>query len=146
MRSNDVWLGMPYDVFCFTGIQMLMAGTIGCQLGTYTHNVGSMHLYDKNAKAVEECFEHSMNIKKLEHRWDSNDLHQVAYAVKLEESIRVKALTIDTLTERAAEELGKDSMLADLVRCCARKRGVELSLQSDSLTKGFANMKDCKHG
>lgn len=48
MRSNDAWLGLPYDVFCFTSIQSLMANALEVELGTYTHHVGSMHLYDKN--------------------------------------------------------------------------------------------------
>lgn len=55
MRSNDVWLGMPYDIFVFTCIQILLANTLGVEPGTYTHNVGSMHLYEKNHKAAEEA-------------------------------------------------------------------------------------------
>jgi len=55
MRSNDVWLGMPYDVFCFTSIQRLLAGELGIIPGSYTHVVGSMHLYDKNNKAAHDA-------------------------------------------------------------------------------------------
>lgn len=45
MRSNDVWLGFPYDVFNFTSIQKYVASAVDCKLGTYRHIVGSMHLY-----------------------------------------------------------------------------------------------------
>lgn len=55
MRSNDVWLGMPYDVYVNTCIQQLLANSLDLRLGTYTHNVGSMHLYDKNREAAQEA-------------------------------------------------------------------------------------------
>lgn len=57
MRSNDAWLGMPYDIFCFTSIQRLLAGELGMMPGTYTHNVGSMHLYDRNYVAARSATE-----------------------------------------------------------------------------------------
>lgn len=48
MRSNDLWLGLPYDVYVFTTIQRLIASQLGVALGTYAHFVGSLHLYDKD--------------------------------------------------------------------------------------------------
>jgi thymidylate synthase len=48
IRSNDVWLGVPYDVFCFCGLQMLVASALKLELGWYQHDAMSMHLYDRN--------------------------------------------------------------------------------------------------
>ncbi len=48
MRSNDVWLGFPYDLFNFTTLQNYVASALGLELGNYTHHVGSLHLYEKN--------------------------------------------------------------------------------------------------
>lgn len=48
MRSNDLWQGFPYDVFCFTAVQRLIAYELGVEVGTYTHHVGSIHLYDRD--------------------------------------------------------------------------------------------------
>ena len=50
MRSNDIWLGMPYDFFAFMSFQNLLAMELGVELGTYTHVAGSLHLYEKNYK------------------------------------------------------------------------------------------------
>ncbi len=50
MRSNDAFLGLPHDVFAFTFLQELVARSIGVQVGTYKHAVGSLHLYDKHRK------------------------------------------------------------------------------------------------
>lgn len=56
MRSNDAWLGFPYDVFCFTYIQKLVAAELGVPTGWYNHSVGSMHLYDKHwPQSFEAC-------------------------------------------------------------------------------------------
>jgi thymidylate synthase len=59
MRSNDLWLGTLYDVFCFTVLQELMANELGVELGVYYHHVGSLHLYEKNyndaARVLDAC-------------------------------------------------------------------------------------------
>jgi len=52
MRSNDVYLGLPYDYFCFTMLMEWVAATLGYRLGTYTHNVGSMHVYHSDLSKV----------------------------------------------------------------------------------------------
>ena len=50
MRSNDIWMGFPYDVFQFTCMQILMSMELGVELGTYTHVAGSLHLYQRDVK------------------------------------------------------------------------------------------------
>ena len=52
MRSNDIWMGFPYDVFQFTCIQIYLAMRLNVDLGTYTHIVGNLHLYKRNYKEV----------------------------------------------------------------------------------------------
>lgn len=54
MRSNDVWLGMPYDVFGFTCIQQIIAESIGVNVGWYQHQAASMHLYARNKEKAEQ--------------------------------------------------------------------------------------------
>lgn len=48
MRSNDIWMGFPYDVFQFTNMLILMSMELGVDIGTYTHVVGSLHLYQRD--------------------------------------------------------------------------------------------------
>lgn len=52
MRSNDIWMGFPYDVFQFTCLQIYLAMRLNVNLGTYTHITGSLHLYKRNVKEV----------------------------------------------------------------------------------------------
>lgn len=60
MRSNDVWLGMPYDVFNFSMLGALVCAHLrskGCpdlRLGMLLLTAGSLHLYEKNYLAAAE--------------------------------------------------------------------------------------------
>lgn len=52
MRSNDAFRGLTHDIFAFTMIQELVAGTLGLDLGSYYHFVSSMHLYEVDLDKV----------------------------------------------------------------------------------------------
>ncbi|MCR4377222.1 MAG: thymidylate synthase [Rhodospirillales bacterium] len=45
MRSNDLFLGMPYNFVQFMTLQELMAGWLGVHVGTYHHVSDSLHYY-----------------------------------------------------------------------------------------------------
>lgn len=57
MRSNDAWLGLPYDVYNFTQLQRAVAGSLGLGQGEYHHIVGSLHLYEQHYDAAAACAE-----------------------------------------------------------------------------------------
>jgi thymidylate synthase len=48
MRSNDLWTGLPYDMFTATILHELMAGWLEVELGAYHHHVDSLHLYERD--------------------------------------------------------------------------------------------------
>lgn len=54
MRANDAYVGLLSDVFSFTFLQEYCACALGCEVGTYSHHVGSMHVYERNCESVEE--------------------------------------------------------------------------------------------
>jgi len=58
MRSNDIWLGLPYDVHNFTCIQILLAKQLDLLVGTYTHLDGSLHAYASDFGKIKECITH----------------------------------------------------------------------------------------
>lgn len=57
MRSNDAYLGLPHDVFCFTLLQEWVARRLRLELGAYKHAVGSLHLYDDDSVRVQRYLE-----------------------------------------------------------------------------------------
>jgi len=54
MRSNDIWLGFPYDIVQFAALQAAIAADLDVPMGTYTHSVGSLHLYDNDRETADE--------------------------------------------------------------------------------------------
>lgn len=56
MRSNDLWLGLPYDIFCWTSLQILVAQCLRVEVGEYYHQAMSLHCYEKDWEKVDESF------------------------------------------------------------------------------------------
>jgi thymidylate synthase len=61
MRSNDVWLGLPYDVFNFTRIQAYVAAQLGVGASVYRHHVGSLHIYEPHFDRALEVIAEEAN-------------------------------------------------------------------------------------
>lgn len=57
MRSNDAFLGLPYDLFNFTMLQNVVAAYLGITVGSYTHVVGSLHLYEQHFDRAREIID-----------------------------------------------------------------------------------------
>lgn len=54
MRSNDYWLGLPYDLMMFSCAHRAMADALNVEAGEYVHTVGSMHLYMRDVAGAYE--------------------------------------------------------------------------------------------
>ncbi len=54
MRSNDVWLGVAYDFWMFTRLQMTLAWALGLEVGDYTHHAMSLHIYERDWGKVND--------------------------------------------------------------------------------------------
>lgn len=65
MRSNDIWKGLPYDAIYFVSImdeilEQLKPTYPELEKGTYTHFVGSIHIYDNDMDKVEKCLNNDL--------------------------------------------------------------------------------------
>ena len=54
MRSQDAWLGMPYDLGQFSMLLFAVAQALGVKVGEHAHSLGSLHLYEKHWAAAEK--------------------------------------------------------------------------------------------
>lgn len=54
MRSNDAFLGLPYDMFQFTQLQMSIANALQLDYGWYRHTALSLHIYEKDFTAAQQ--------------------------------------------------------------------------------------------
>ncbi|GAA2651505.1 hypothetical protein GCM10010400_03640 [Streptomyces aculeolatus] len=53
MRGQDVWIGMPYDVFFYSVLHELAAGWLDAKLGEFHLHIGSLHIYDEHVEQAE---------------------------------------------------------------------------------------------
>ncbi len=61
MRSNDAWLGTPYDTFNFSAISFWIAlhlnrNGIKCKVGSLNIQAGSRHIYETDFKKLDSLF------------------------------------------------------------------------------------------
>ncbi len=68
MRSSDVWLGLPYDIFNFTLVAALVACTYNermdpVELGTLTVTAASSHAYERDWSRIKECLEDRTSVR-----------------------------------------------------------------------------------
>lgn len=54
MRSNDLWLGLPYNLIQFTTLQEIMSGWLGVEPGSYNHVSDSLHVYKRDWADLEK--------------------------------------------------------------------------------------------
>jgi len=83
MRSNDVWLGTPYDTFNFSAISFWIAlhlnrNGIKCKVGSLNIQAGSRHIYETDFKKLDSLFTSNYDDKpeisfnKLINKYENN--------------------------------------------------------------------------
>jgi thymidylate synthase len=65
VRSNDVILGVPFDVPGFALLQCLLAQELGVRPGIYSHSISNAHIYDSHFAAAEELLKRSNTHDKV---------------------------------------------------------------------------------
>lgn len=148
MRSNDIWLGLPYDIFASTCIQRLVADALKIKCGTYTHQVGSLHLYEKNWQAASESLNKSRCVssvdKCLKHGWIGSNrlkchMDQRAYwKAQVQRALCAEGRYRNGL-DGSAEQVELCDMLYDAVSCCARQFDWLSPTSSPILQKALKN-------
>jgi thymidylate synthase len=134
MRSNDVLLGLPHDVFSFTMLQELIAREVGVKLGKYRHSVGSLHLYEKDEQRGREFLaEGWQETSPMPAMPAGPQWHAIRKIVAIEKDLR-DGVDVDI------PSLGLDNYWLDLVRLLkifslTKKRTNEALAQAEALRK-----------
>jgi thymidylate synthase len=52
MRSNNAFTVLPYDVYNFTKLQNYISGQLGIEIGSYYHQVNSLHIFKRDVDKI----------------------------------------------------------------------------------------------
>ena len=89
MRSNDVFIGLLHDAFCFSMIQEVVARSIAVDVGQYIHVAGSLHLYDNNADDARRFLDEGyFGTKEMPPMPDLDPMAAVAEILAVEAQLR----------------------------------------------------------
>lgn len=84
MRSNDVFLGMPYDFTQFIALQGAVAKALDLEMGTYTHCVGSLHLYEQHSLDAQLIKAHlNGSYKEYEPLWSGDTIDEISQTARM---------------------------------------------------------------
>lgn len=108
MRSSDIWLGWPYDIFNFTmltGYIMLLLrerGIDNLKLGSIYLNAGSQHLYESNIEAAKQMNHLSFDVCEEFNPYEfENPIRLKEYLKALSENDTNKLYTFNSKFGRA---------------------------------------------
>ncbi len=75
VRSNDLFLGVPYNLVQFTFLQEVLAGWLRLEPGTYNQLSDSLHVYERDLEAVRSTvtLERAPSTDRYDHAKDESD-------------------------------------------------------------------------
>lgn len=93
MRSNDLYLGTPYNMMMFSYLQQVVANELGLALGSYTHFVNNLHIYYSNISQLEESLKYPFEDVIMSIPYGVSEARRVAksYMEKIDEENKQKA-------------------------------------------------------
>jgi thymidylate synthase len=76
LRSNDVYLGLPYDVLMYTLLGNILAETLEVEVGELFYSIAHMHLYENQFEAAKTIIarNHEGENRVIELRFTVNDV------------------------------------------------------------------------
>lgn len=90
MRSNDAFIGLPHDIFAFTMLQEFLATQLRVDLGSYTHMVGSLHLYERDVEQANQYLSLGFQSRQnfMPHMPTGDNTRNISCLLEIDEDIR----------------------------------------------------------
>lgn len=94
-RSNDLFLGIPYNVFVFNIVQRYVASRLNLKLGVQRHFTDSLHLYERNASRTDEILR--TNTQCEISNWQSSPTPSYLYECIISEFEKIHSFKFDEI-------------------------------------------------
>lgn len=127
MRSQDLIKGFPNDTTEFQWIQEIIAGLVGCDVGSYYHIVGSLHIYESDLKIAKELLKYDRGhvdlydiVQPLDARLAEPGFREyLKLILNLEKSVRLRVDDWPKVLDKIDTVLGevKNKFYSRLMRC-----------------------------
>ncbi|PHM43542.1 thymidylate synthase [Xenorhabdus szentirmaii] len=107
MRANDAYIGMLGDIFSFTFIQEFIASMLDCEVGQYTHNVGSIHIYQHNQKKVQSILDNRFETFETTYPppvMPKSDFSVISKVLEYEKKIHHSEFSLDDINQLPLDE------------------------------------------
>lgn len=110
MRSNDIYLGFPYDIAFFTEVQKIIADRLKVEYGTYTHFATSFHVYDRDLPVIREIASKPITSLSKPIIFDRNKFHMCKWQMSqiVKNSNNAKEKVIELMKEFCDLEIKED--------------------------------------
>jgi thymidylate synthase len=123
MRSNDIlWGYSSINMFEWTFIQELFANLLGIEVGTYTHNAVSLHLYENHFDRARSIIESDVNKTRFSQEYSFVSLENnviVRDFIQLDEILEDYLNCVKNVWEGGDSEPGEfGSPFSDYVNFC----------------------------
>lgn len=130
LRSNDLFLGVPYNFIQFTTIQEIVAGWLGIEPGHYHHFSDSLHIYERDLEAIllsdfSETFSEEPNLDSLAlpKRESDSVLRELEEAIELLISDNLFPGDLEGLVRKDNLPAAYQNLLLLVASEAARRRG-----------------------
>lgn len=95
-RSNDIFLGIPYNVFVFNLVQRHVAEKLGINIGVQRHFTDSLHLYERDFKKTDEII--AANTPEEISEWQNLPCPDYIYESILKEPTAIANMSLEDIS------------------------------------------------
>ena len=139
LRSNDLFLGVPYNFVQFTCLQEILASWLGMEVGVYRHYADCLHIYEKDA-AKSRFSQPSPSFTAPDEIQISREESEKVFATTAR---MMCEMTQPTISERRLESFNEDVSLPFPIRNWLRAISAECARRHDWLPLSEALIVEC---
>jgi len=103
-RSNDLYLGIPYNIFVFNVLQQYIANRLGIEIGTQRHFTDCLHLYERDLINIKEIINSNSQLQINKWREEASGTEKLIEGI-FESFNEISTLDIDNISNPYCKQI-----------------------------------------